>query len=399
MKIHLSFKSPSICSLVLSFILLGFAVCSCEKEEYKIPIRTYVEIRDKVVQASREDLTVDVLEYGNRICTVSFSDGDYLVVPSDSITVLTIDFSGNWRINQDSSELIPRTDNAIATFFDRTRIVFVEGYKEWTFYFSDDDSIALTKSLFSYDPDAIIKGVNHRGYNKIAPENTLPAFRLSKLQGFNYVETDIRFTSDGIPVLLHDESIDRTSDGQGKIQSMSFNEVRSFDFGGWKASSFKGTQIPTLEEFLSLCAEIGLSPHLELKIGTKNQVSQIIEMVEQFGLSDKVIYISFNLNLLKYVLEKTPDACVGLLAKTVNESAITKACSLRTGYNQVFIGASDYGEAVISLIKKASLPLNIWVVDSKYKILHLPQYVSSVSSNSLHAGRVLYEAGRIKEQN
>ena len=394
MKIHLSFKSPSICSLILSFILLCVAVCSCEKEEYKIPVRTYVEIRDKVVQASREDLTVDVLEYGNKICTVSFSDGDYLAVPSDSITVLNIDFSGNWQINQDSGELIPRTDNAISTIFDRTRIVFVEGYTEWTFCFSDDYSITLKKSLFSYDPDAIIKGVNHRGYNKIAPENTLPAFRLSKLQGFNYVETDIRFTSDGIPVLLHDESIDRTSDGQGKIQNMSFNEVRSLDFGGWKSSTFKGTQIPTLEEFLSLCAEIGLSPHLELKIGTKNQVFQIIDMVEQFGLTDKVIYISFNLNLLKYVLEKTPDACVGFLAKTVNESVITKACSLRTESNQVFVGASDYSETAISLCQKSNLPLNVWVVDSKEKMLKLPKYVSSVSSNSLHAGRVLYEAGQ-----
>ena len=376
------------------FFFLVVSICSCEKEELERPLRTYFEVKEKVVQASRENLTFDAFEYNDKICSISFSNGERLVVPADSVTVLTIDLSGFWCINQDSRRLIPKSVNAIESFKNNTKIILAEGYTDWTFFFSDDNPFVFTKTLFCYDPDAIIKGVNHRGYNKIAPENTLPAFRLSKLQGFNFVETDIRFTSDGIPVLLHDESIDRTSNGQGKIQNMSLDEVRSFDFGNWKASSFEGTRIPTLEEFLSLCAEIGLSPHLELKAGTKNQVFQIIDMVEQFGLSDNVVYISFNLNLLKYVLEKIPDASVGVLARTVDKSVVTKAGSISTSSNHVYIGASDFNEAAISLCKQAKLPLGIWVVNSKEKILRLPEYVSSVSSDNLHAGRVHYEAGQ-----
>lgn len=378
--------------LILSFVLFSALICSCQKEGLEVPRRAYFEIKAKVEQASRENLTVDGLDYGKRVCTVYFSNGDKLVAPIDSISVLTIDLSGLWCINHDKNRLIPKSDDTIETFDDGTKICIAEGYTEWSFLFSDDKPMVFTKTLYSYDADAILKGVNHRGYNKSAPENTLPAFRLSKLQGFNFVETDIRFTSDGIPVLLHDESIDRTSNGQGKIQNLSLDEVRSFDFGDWKASSFKGTRIPTLEEFLSLCVEIGLSPHLELKAGSKNQVFQIIDMVEQFGLSDKVIYISFNLNLLKYVLEKMPAACVGVLAKTVDESVVTKARSISTADNHVYIGASDYGETAVSLCKQARFPLGVWVVDSKEKILSLPQYVSSVSSDNLHAGRVFFEA-------
>ncbi len=381
---------------IQSFIFLGISVCSCEKERYERPLRTYPEIRDFVAQASRENLTVNAIEYQGKVCSVSFSNGDNLVAPVDSITVLTIDPSGYWRINQNSGDWISKPENVLANIFCNTRIVFVEGYTDWTFHFSDARPIVLKKTLFSYDADAIIKGVNHRGYNKEAPENTLPAFRLSKLNGFNYVETDIRFTMDGIPVLLHDESIDRTSNGLGKIKEMSLEEVRSFDFGYWKDSSFKGTQIPTLKEFLSLCVEIDLSPHLELKAGSKSQVFQIVDLVEQFGLNDNVTYTSFNQNLLKYVLERTPNASVGVLTRSVNESEITKACSLSTNYNQVFIGASDYSESASSLCKQAGLPLGVWVVDSKEKILRLPRYVSSVSSNSLHAGRVLFEAGQIR---
>ena len=380
--------------LILSFILSSVSFLSCQKDDYAPPLRTYLEIRNKVVQASREKLTVVDFEYGKKECTVSFSNGDRLVAPIDSITVLTIDLSGHWRMNQDGNRRIPYSEEVIKTITS-TRTVLAEGYTDWTFFFSDDPPVVLTKALYSYDADAILKGVNHRGYSKTAPENTLPAYRLSKLQGFRFVETDIRFTSDGVPVLLHDESIDRTSNGHGKIQDMTLEEVRSFDFGNWKATTFKGTQIPTLEEFLSLCAEIGLSPHLELKAGTPKQVSQIIDLVEEYDLSNNVTYISFNLNLLKYVLERVPDASVGVLSNAVNESVIKKACSLSTNYNHIYIGASDYSETATSLCKQAGLPLGVWVIDSKDKILKLPGYVSSVSSNYLHAGRVLYESGKI----
>ena len=70
---------------------------------------------------------------------------------------------------------------------------------------------ALSTIAPPVDYDKIMRSINHRGYNKIAPENTIPAYALSKENGYKYVETDVRFTSDGIPVLLHDVSINRTA--------------------------------------------------------------------------------------------------------------------------------------------------------------------------------------------
>lgn len=396
---HTSFNQAIHSILFLSFILSSVSFFSCQEDEFEMSQNAYLEIKAKVEHASKENLTVDGLEYGKKVCTVSFSNDDILVIPIDYLTVLTIDFTGLWCLNQDRNHLIQKSDEAIKTCCGDTKICIVEGYTDWTFVLHDDYAVIFTKSLFSYDADAIMKGVNHRGYSKTAPENTLPAYRLSKLHGFNCVETDIQFTSDGIPVLLHDESIDRTSNGQGKIQNMSLSEVRSFDFGSWKDPSFRGTQIPTLEEFLSLCAELGLSPHLELKAGTRDQVFQIIDLVEQFGLTKTVTFISFNHSLLKFVLERLPDACVGLLARTVDESVITKACSMSTKDNYVYVGASDYSETAVSLCEQAGLPLGVWVVDSKEIILKLPGYISSVSSNYLHAGRVLREAARKDEGN
>ena len=77
-------------------------------------------------------------------------------------------------------------------------------------------------SRLSIDYNKTMISVNHRGYSTVAPENTLPAYKLSKKMGFDYVETDVCFTSDNIPVLLHDGTIDRTSNGSGDIDNMTF---------------------------------------------------------------------------------------------------------------------------------------------------------------------------------
>ena len=104
----------------------------------------------------------------------------------------------------------------------------------------------LTMEAVSMDYDRSVKGVNHRGYSTVAPENTLPAYVLSRKMGFQYAECDVSFTSDGVPVLLHDSTIDRTSDGSGSIGSLTLEEVRQYDFGSWKGEQYAGTKIPTL---------------------------------------------------------------------------------------------------------------------------------------------------------
>lgn len=88
--------------------------------------------------------------------------------------------------------------------------------------------------------------VSHRGYNAIAPENTMSAFQKSYEYGYKYVETDVTFTADGVPVLLHDDSIDRTSNGSGKIASLTYEYVRTLDFGSWKSEEYVGEKIPSL---------------------------------------------------------------------------------------------------------------------------------------------------------
>ncbi len=107
--------------------------------------------------------------------------------------------------------------------------------------------------------------IGHRGAAGRAPENTLAAFRVAKELGARWVEFDVRLSRDGRCILLHDDLIDRTTDGTGMAAGMSLDELASFDAGSWFDPRFAGEAIPTLEETIDLLAELGLGANVEIK--------------------------------------------------------------------------------------------------------------------------------------
>lgn len=139
--------------------------------------------------------------------------------------------------------------------------------------------------------------IAHRGASGVYPENTMIAFEKAVEMLCDGIETDVQLTKDGIPVLCHDETLERTTNGKGRIIDHSFQELRKLDAGIKKDKNFKGEQIPTLEELLQLVKEKGIMVNLELKnsvIMYKDLETKVIEQVHRFGLQDKVILSSFN---------------------------------------------------------------------------------------------------------
>lgn len=238
--------------------------------------------------------------------------------------------------------------------------------------------------------------VAHRGYSTEAPENTLAAYRLAKKKGFNCVECDVSFTSDGRAVLLHDSTVDRTSNGTGNIKEMTFDEVRALDFGSWKSAAYEGEQIPTFEEFILLCKRLGLHPYIELKDGTEAQIKGLVNTVKRYGMKGKVTWISFVADFLWWVQSVDPKARLGLVVSTVNLEAINKVRDkMQTGQNEVFIDcAVDNATAdAVLLCADEDIPLEVWTVDDKNTILSLYPYISGVTSNNLISSVVIYEVG------
>lgn len=380
---------------LFSFFILS-SVVSCTKIE-RYDEDSSEAFMNYIRSASNNKISIEETAFSSNSLTVSFSDNNKKKFSFDLFSVYSIGIDGYWYANGGKTDILLSESNGenlvIPEVMSSNRIGgIVEDYTGWTFVFNDGSSVSLLKTIYSIDADAIMRSVNHRGYSYSAPENTLPAFRLSRLNGFRYVETDVRFTMDGVPVLLHDLTVDRTSNGDGRIDQLTFKEVRSLDFGRWQSSKFENTVIPSFEEFLALCSEIGLEPNIELKCGTQEQIHDIVKLVDKYGLKGKSTYISFSWQLLHYALEEDNSARVGFLSSRINESIVSSALDLRTGFNEVYIGSADYSESSVQLCKKAGLPLSVYVIDSKEQLLALPAYVSSVTSNRIHAGWVLYEA-------
>ncbi|MGH2348408.1 MAG: glycerophosphodiester phosphodiesterase [bacterium] len=138
--------------------------------------------------------------------------------------------------------------------------------------------------------------IAHRGASASAPENTLAAFRLAAEQGADAIELDVRRTHDDRLVVIHDERVDRTSDGRGLVAEMMAEAARRVDAGGWFAPSFAGERIPLLTEVLE-AARGRLLVDIELKESDLDEL--VIAAVREAGMDDAVLLTSFQPQALR----------------------------------------------------------------------------------------------------
>ena len=167
------------------------------------------------------------------------------------------------------------------------------------------------------ESDSSVKIWAHRGANEFAPENTLEAFDMAVRLGADGVELDVHLTRDKEIVVIHDEKLDRTSNGKGFVKDFSLNELRQFDFA--RGTGFEGKAhyaIPTLREVFELLKPTGLTINIELKTNVFHYIGiekQILRMAEEYGMRDRIWYSSFNRLTIEKIHLLDPEAKVGFL--------------------------------------------------------------------------------------
>jgi glycerophosphoryl diester phosphodiesterase len=107
--------------------------------------------------------------------------------------------------------------------------------------------------------------IGHRGAAAHAPENTLAGFRRAAELGAEWVELDVRLSADGVPVVFHDDALDRTTNGRGPVADMTLDGLKALDAGAWFGEGFRGEKIPTLAEAVGVIAGLGLGLNIEVK--------------------------------------------------------------------------------------------------------------------------------------
>lgn len=155
----------------------------------------------------------------------------------------------------------------------------------------------------------------HRGASGYAPENTIEAFRLAIEQGADGIELDVQLTRDDVLVVIHDEWIDRTSDGTGWVKDFTLEELRRFNFNK-TCPKYEYADIPTLREVYELIKPTSLTINVEIKTGIvfyPEIERKVLELTKEMGLEDRVLYSSFNHYTCAKLRKLNPDCYVGFL--------------------------------------------------------------------------------------
>lgn len=156
--------------------------------------------------------------------------------------------------------------------------------------------------------------VAHRGASAGAPENTRPAFARALAAGARILEMDVRFTADGVPVVLHDATVARTTNGRGAVATMSLATLRRLDAGSWFSRAYRGTTVPTLWEVLGDGKRYHASYLVELKVvPTTEQLRRLLGRFNGLGVSDRVTVTSFHPEALSAVRAAQPTMRTALI--------------------------------------------------------------------------------------
>jgi glycerophosphoryl diester phosphodiesterase len=164
-----------------------------------------------------------------------------------------------------------------------------------------------------YAGDTLVFG--HRGAKAYAPMNTLPAFELAAEQGAQGIELDVHRSKDGHPVIVHDFSVDATSDGQGLVVEKTLAELKALDAGAWFDARFAGTRIPTLDEvFEAVGARLFVNVEIKSESVETDGVEDVVAAcIARHNMGARVIVSSFNPLTLHRFRAIAPDVPVGFL--------------------------------------------------------------------------------------
>jgi glycerophosphoryl diester phosphodiesterase len=186
--------------------------------------------------------------------------------------------------------------------------------------------------------------ISHRGEHLHHPENTMPAFQAAIDAGADYFELDVRTTSDGKFVIMHDETLDRTTNGTGEVHKHTFDEIRALDAGAKFAPAFAGTKVPTLDEAFDL-AKGKINVYVDTKYADPQQ---LVDTIVKHDMQDHVViygnpFFLYDVHKIRSTLRVMPEAVSPDILKYLNRAMQLQVAAF---------DASDFKDAAIDVAKQ-----------------------------------------------
>lgn len=219
------------------------------------------------------------------------------------------------------------------------------------------------------------KNFAHRGFSGKYPENTMLAFEKAIAEGVDGIELDVQLTKDGEVVIIHDETIDRTTNGKGYVVEYTYEELSKFDASYIYTGKMGFNKIPTLREYFELVKDLDIVTNIELKTGINEYPGieeKVWDMIKEFGLQDRIIISSFNHFSVMRMKKLAPEMKYGFLSEDwiIDAGKYTHSHGVQC-YHPRF---NNLIPEVIDELKSYGLEINTWTVnkeeDMRYLISH-----------------------------
>lgn len=223
----------------------------------------------------------------------------------------------------------------------------------------------------------IAKWIAHRGAGKRAPENTLAAFKLGASLGYRMFECDVQVSADGVPFLLHDDTLDRTTNSKGLACERTWAELSRLDAGSWHSAAYAGEPIPSLDEVGRFCRELGLLLNLEIKPspGQEERCGRLISQAVQRDWAEQgradawPLLSSFKPEALRAAQQAAPQLPRALLLECLQTDSLQIALSLACV--AVILEVSQWQPALVAQIGALGMACMCYTVNDASRAAEL----------------------------
>ncbi|QTC01706.1 glycerophosphodiester phosphodiesterase [Alcaligenes sp. SORT26] len=217
--------------------------------------------------------------------------------------------------------------------------------------------------------------IAHRGAGKVAPENTLAAIRVGAQNGFHMMEYDVKLSRDGVPVLLHDDELDRTSNSQGIASALTLAELSALDFGAWHSSAYAGEPIPTLSSIAAFTLANQIHSNIEIKptTGDEAETGRVVALAAQAlwaQASLPPLLSSFSEVALQAAQQAVPTLPRALLIEEKVPADWPERLE-RLGCMGLNLNNRFVDQALVQAIRQAGYTVAVWTVNDAERVREL----------------------------
>ena len=234
----------------------------------------------------------------------------------------------------------------------------------------------------------MVQIIAHRGASKYVPENTLEAFQKAHELGCQFIECDIALTKDLIPILMHDDTLNRTTNGKGRVDEYSSDFIQNLDAGSWMNAQLSHLRIPTFKDALSWHASTKGWFNFEIKSVDLDKVeiavSSILNVFHQASYTQHIVFSSFQYEIMKALNQKESNIDKAYLSSEANDDVLEKA--LETGCYQLNVSKLWVTEHFIEKAHQRGLKVGVYTVNDVKDFNRLKSWgVDAVFTDDLKA--------------